>query len=152
MGFKHHPFGNVVVNYWHGAVSLAEVQLSMEKARLAHQMYGPLTGITILGRDLERPTMEIGGYMAANRMTMLSYHRSMHMVVPKGSPKAVGVSMYILTSLTLGTRHEIAQHPTVQVALEDAEKVRQKTMGLMGFTTPKADILGQLERLKVPLT
>ncbi|MCC6563987.1 hypothetical protein IT087_03780 [Candidatus Uhrbacteria bacterium] len=152
MGLKHHQFGNVMVNLFHGAVTVPEVTQSMEAARTAHRIHGPLTGITINGRDLKFPDPDVRSYMVEHRKTMLSYHRSMHMVLPAGHFAAMRIGMFIVESLTLGTASEVAHHKTVAEALTEGERLRRATPGLSGYSTPIPDILAQLERLKIPLT
>jgi len=151
MGLKHHQFGNVTANLWHGDVTPAEIQLSVEKARAARQMHGLLTGISIVGRDLKFPSPEVRACMIDRRKTMLDFHRSMHMVIPKGQFVAMRIAMFIVEYLTLGTSSEVAHHKSVHEALREGERIRRETPGLPGFSTPDKEIIAQLERLKIPL-
>jgi hypothetical protein len=152
MGLKHHQFGNVIVNLWQGEVTVAEVMLSIEKAAAAHRVHGPITGLTLNGRDLKLPSPDVGACMIEHRKTMLSYHRSMHIVLPAGHFVGMRIGMYIVQHLTLGTASEVVHHKTVSEALPEGARLRHQTPGLASYTTMIPEILAQLERAKVPLT
>ncbi len=151
MGLKHHQFGNVLVNLWQDVVTVPEVQNSIERAAASHRLHGPITGLTINGRDLKSPSADVAAYMIEHRKTMLSYHRSMHIVLPDRHFGAMRIGMFIIERLTLGTASEVAHHKTVADALAEGERLRRATPGLAGFTTPIPEILAQLERFKIPL-
>lgn len=151
MGLKYCQFGNVITNFWFANVTVAEIGQSIEKARAARQMYGPITGIAICSQDLKMPDAETGKYMVEQRSLMLEQHLSMHMVLPKGHFVAMRIGMWVVTALTLGTGREVVHHATVAEALTEGSNIRTRERA-PSFTQPPSDILKQLERLKIPLS
>lgn len=143
MAVKNVVVGNVLVAHWSDVVTVADVDTIFNLAKRTCQQSGKIAGISILGPNMERPSVEVFGKMAELHPRMREFHMSVHYVLLVKGFLATGIMSNVTRILTSGTGGTLGFHKSVQEAMADAAKYQN-------LTGSSEKVLAELKKLGIP--
>lgn len=144
MTVKILSLGNVLVSHWSGELTVADVEAVFQMALKMHGSGGKLAGISVLGPEMKRPSMDVLNKMMALHPRMRECHQSIHYVMLVNGFLASSLMSNVTRMLTVGTGGTLHFHKSVDEALVKAREYQVLTV------SPQAVII-ELRKLGIPL-